>query len=65
MDTSTEKDVQLQRASTELLSELEGSLPRFLYSCKDGMAPTLEVPNTVRKRVRRSTTLDLIKLVSP
>ena len=64
MDTSTEKDVQLQRASADLLSELKTTLPRFLYASDRRVNPNLEAPKGIRRRVRRSTTQDIIKLAS-
>ena len=60
MDATEEGDVALQRASSELLSELGHCIPKFLYrrSLDNGKELVL------RHAVRRSAVGFLIKLVS-
>ncbi|KAL9117901.1 MAG: hypothetical protein Q9187_005556 [Circinaria calcarea] len=67
MDAAEDKDVQLQRASSELLLEFESSLPRFLWisSSKSQVTPDQRPSQRLRKTVRHRTTADLIKLLEP
>ena len=61
MDALEDRDIQLHRASSDLLQELETSLPCFLWSTKD---LDTQPQRRLRTLVRCSTTADLIKLVS-
>lgn len=65
MDATEDKDVQLQRASSELLLEFESSLPRFLWTSRSKSQVTLDQrpSQRLRKTVRSITTAQLIKLV--
>ncbi len=64
MDAPEEKDVKLQRASENLLSELRSRLPSFLKKKKKKTSSPNEDQNqAVRRRVGRSDTDSLIQLV--
>ncbi len=64
MDAAEDKDIRLQRASEDLLSEFQGRLPTFLWRvppAKQRQAvPILHRP---RRTVRQADTDRLIKLV--
>ena len=62
MDTTGDEDLKLQRASADLIAELQRSLPRFLYKsipAGSGSAGS----SRVRGLVRETKTDQLIKLV--
>lgn len=64
MDTTGDEDLKLQRASVDLIAELQRSLPHFLYKClstQSRHSPTANSP--VRRLVRETKTDQLIKLV--
>jgi hypothetical protein len=66
MDAQEEdKDVVLQQASSDLIAKFKSSLPKFLWSSRanDGL-PSSAQRRKVRRVVRYSTTVDLIKLAS-
>lgn len=61
MDATEDSDLQLERASPNLLSDLAASLPKFLWLPKrQGLIGTSP---PARRTVRDTTTGDLIKLV--
>ena len=64
MDATGDEDLKLQRASADLIAELQRSLPHFLYKSKpteSTHSPTASP--TVRCLVRETKTDQLIKLV--
>lgn len=66
MDTTGDEDLKLQRASADLIAELQRCLPHFLYKCistQSTLSPTGNSP--VRRLVRETKTDQLIKLVGP
>ena len=66
METTGDEDLKLQRASADLIAELQRCLPRLLYksqSTKSKHSPTAS--STVRGLVRENKTDQLIKLVGP
>ena len=68
METTGDEDLKLQRASADLIAELQRCLPRLLYkseSTKSKHSPTSTVSSTVRGLVRETKTDQLIKLVGP
>ena len=66
METTGDEDLKLQRASADLIAELQRSLPHFLYkstSAESAYSPAARA--SVRRLVRDSKTDQLIKLVGP
>ena len=66
MENTGDEDLKLQRASADLITELQRCLPRFLY--KNGFNESNHSPTTssiVRSLVRETKTDQLIKLVGP
>ena len=64
METTGDEDLKLQRASADLVAELQRSLPHFLYrsrSVDSGDSPAARAG--VRSLVRDNKTDQLIKLV--
>lgn len=62
MDAPDERDIKLQRASENLLSELKSRLPNFLNK-KKTPRPNEHQTQIVRRRVGRRDTDSLIQLV--
>ena len=64
MDTTADEDLNLQRASADLIAELQRSLPPFLYKSISTQTRRSPTPSsTVRPIVRETKTDQLIKLV--
>ena len=66
MENTGDEDLKLQRASADLIAELQRCLPRLLY--KNGFNESKHSPTTssiVRGLVRETKTDQLIKLVGP
>ena len=66
MENTGDEDLKLQRASADLITELQRCLPRFLYkneSTKSKHSPT--TTSIVRALVRETKTDQLIRLVGP
>lgn len=64
METIGDEDLKLQRASADLIAELQISLPHFLYksiSAQSASSPAARA--SVRRLVRANKTDQLIKLV--
>lgn len=65
METTGDEDLKLQRASADLIAELQRSLPHFLYKrgifAQSAYSPAARA--SVRRLVRDSKTDQLIKLV--
>ena len=64
MDTTGDEDLKLQRASADLIAELQNALPHFLF--KNLPAQSIDSPaagRRVRRLVRETKTDQLIKLV--
>ena len=64
MDTTGDEDLKLQRASADLIAELQNALPHFLF--EDIPAQPEDSPaacRRVRRLVRETKTDQLIKLV--
>ena len=64
MDTTGDEDLKLQRASADLIAELQSALPHFLF--KDVPAQSEDSSTDgrrVRRLVRETKTDQLIKLV--
>ena len=64
MDTTVDEDLKLQRASADLIAELQNDLPRFLF--KNSPAQSIDshaAGRRVRRLVRETKTDQLIKLV--
>ena len=66
MDTTGDEDLKLQRASADLIAELQRSLPRFLYKSIPAESGHRSAGSSrVRGLVRETKTDQLIKLVGP
>lgn len=66
MDSTGDEDLKLQRASADLIAELQRSLPHFLYKSipvQSGHSPAASAQ--VRGLVRETKTDQLIKLLEP
>ena len=64
METTGDEDLKLQRASADLIADLQRSLPRLLYksqSTQSKHSPTAS--STLRPLVRETKTDQLIQLV--
>ena len=66
METADDEDVKLQRASADLIAELQRCLPRFLYKSESTESKHLPTASsTLRGLVRETKTDQLIRLVGP
>ena len=66
METTDDQDVKLQRASADLIAELQRCLPRLLYKSESTESKHLPTASsTVRSLVRETKTDQLIRLVGP
>ena len=64
MDAAEEKDIFLQQASSDLLSQYKTSLPKFLWSSIPPVSNRPKQQNHVRGRVRTQSTVELVNHVS-
>ena len=66
MDTTGDEDLKLQRASADLIADLQRSLPHFLFkSIAPASGPSSAARGPLRRLVRETKTDQLIKLVGP
>ena len=66
MDATGDEDLKLQRASADLIAELQRLLPHFLYKSKlTKSGQSSAATGAVRRLVPQTKTDQLIKLVGP
>ena len=66
MDTTGDEDLKLQRASADLIADLQRSLPHFLFqNVPAASSPSSAANGPFRRLVRETKTDQLIKLVGP
>ena len=67
MENNGDEDLKLQRASADLIADLQQGIPRLLYTSPSAQSKHLPTAsnNTIRGLVRQAKTDQLIKLVGP